>query len=307
MIPTLRPQTVASPYLDALSERVMVFDGAMGTSIQDLELTAADYGGLEGCNEHLVLCNPGIIEGIHRGFLAAGADVLETDTFGGSRLKLAEYGLGDRTYEVNFAAAQLARRLADEFSTPNRPRFVAGSMGPTGMLPSSSDPTLSNITFDELANIFAEQARPLVEGGCDLLLIETVQDILEAKAAVAGINRYFRESGRRVPLQVQVTLDTNGRMLLGTDIAAALVTLEALPVDVIGLNCSTGPEHMRESIRQLAELSSRPISVIPNAGLPINVGGRACYPMEPEPMAKALREFATEFGGFARLPGHVGL
>ncbi|MCS6800911.1 MAG: methionine synthase [Dehalococcoidia bacterium] len=291
-----RPATRSSPYLDALKERVVVFDGAMGTSIQALELSAADFGGLEGANDYLVITRPDVIETIHRSFLAAGADVIETNTFGGNRLKLAEYGLGDRVYEVNFRAAQLARRVADEFATPERPRFVAGSLGPTGMLPSSDDPSLSAITFDELADIFYEQARALIEGGCDLLLVETVQDLLEAKAAVVGIGRYFRDSGRWVPLQVQVTLDTNGRMLLGTDIGAALTTLEALPVDVIGLNCSTGPDYMREPVRYLAEFSSRPISVIPNAGLPINVNGRACYPMEPAPLAETLIEFAREFG-----------
>src|SRR4051812_8974952 len=224
----LETKSRSATFLDAIQQRVLVFDGAMGTEIQNLDLSAEQYGGLEGCNEHLNVCNPDIIERIHRDMAAAGADALETNTFGGSRLKLEEYGLGERTYEINFAAARLARAVADEFSTPERPRFVAGSMGPTGMLPSSDDPSLSAITFEELANIFAEQAKPLIEGGCDLLVIETAQDILEVKAAIVGINRYFKESGQRVPLQVQVTLDTAGRMLLGTDIAAALVTLEAL-------------------------------------------------------------------------------
>jgi 5-methyltetrahydrofolate--homocysteine methyltransferase len=173
---------------------------------------------------------------------------------------------------------------------------VAGSMGPTGFLPSADDPTLSNITYQQLKEIYKEQTKPLVEGGVDLLIIETVQDILELKAAIAGAHDYFRESGRSVPIQAQVTLDTSGRMLLGTDIVSALTTLQYLPVQIIGLNCSTGPEHMREPIRFLGENASRWVSCIPNAGLPINVGGQAVYPLEPEPMAKALYEFVTEFG-----------
>jgi 5-methyltetrahydrofolate--homocysteine methyltransferase len=285
-----------SPYLDALRKRVLVYDGAMGTSVQNLELPAEDFGGKEGCNEILVLTAPHVIGAIHRSFLEAGADVLETDTFGGSRLKLDEYGLGERTVELNRQAAALARGLADEFSTADWPRFVAGSMGPTGMLPSSDDPTLGNMTYDELAAIFAEQAQGLVEGGCDLLLIETSQDILEVKAAIAGIRRYFAAAGRWVPIQAQVTLDTSGRMLLGTDIGAVLVILEALGVDVIGLNCSTGPQHMREPVRYLCANSRLPISVIPNAGLPLNVGGRAVYPLEPVPMAEQLAAFVAEFG-----------
>ena len=285
-----------SRYLESLEQRALVFDGAMGTNIQSYDLSLDDYGGKEGCNENLVMVRPQVIEEIHRGFLEAGCDVLETDTFGGNRLKMEEYGLGDQSYEVNYTAAQLARRLADEYSTPGRPRFVAGSMGPTGKLPSADDPVLSNISFDQLSNIYYEQARPLVEGGCDLLLIETSQDMLEVRAAIIGINRYFRDSGRWVPIQAQVTLDTAGRMLLGTDIGAALTTIASLPVQIVGLNCSTGPEHMREPVRYLAENSPLKISVIPNAGLPLNVGGRAVYPLEPDAMAHLLAEFVEEMG-----------
>ena len=197
---------------------------------------------------------------------------------------------------INRAAAQLARRSADRYSTASRPRFVAGSIGPTGMLPSADDPSLSNITFDELTDIFREQALGLIEGGCDLLLIETSQDILEVKAAIHGLQQAFAQTGRRLPIQAQVTLDTTGRMLLGTDIAAALATLERLPIDVIGLNCSTGPEHMREPIRYLAENSSLPVSCIPNAGLPLNVDGQAVYPLEPQPFASELADFVTLHG-----------
>jgi 5-methyltetrahydrofolate--homocysteine methyltransferase len=276
-------------------QRTLIFDGAMGTSIQRYNLDSEGYGGCYGCTDYLSVANPRIIEEIHTSYMEVGADVLETDTFGGSYLKLEEYGLGHRAYEINRAAAELARRVADRYSTPDHPRFVAGSMGPTGMLPSSDDPTLSNITFDQLAEMFGEQARALVDGGVDLLIIETTQDILELKAAIAGVTRYFARSGRWVPIQAQVTLDTTGRMLLGTDIAAALTTLEYLPVDVIGLNCSTGPEHMREPIRYLAEHCSKPVSCIPNAGLPLNVGGQAVYPLEPGPMAETLAEFVRDF------------
>src|SRR5215210_2271758 len=233
-------------YLESVRERVLIFDGAMGTSVQKYNLTPEEFGGpqLEGCNDFLCVTNPRIIEEIHSSFMEAGADVLETATFGSTRLKLAEYGIGDEVYHQNFSAAQLARRVADSYSTPSRPRYVAGSMGPTGMLPSADDPTLSNITYQQLKEIYKEEAKPLVEGGCDLLIIETTQDILELKAAINGALEYFRESGRRVPIQAQVTLDTSGRMLLGTDIIAALTTLTALPADVIGLNCSTGRGNM---------------------------------------------------------------
>ncbi|MDQ3555903.1 MAG: homocysteine S-methyltransferase family protein, partial [Gemmatimonadota bacterium] len=288
----------ASPYLAALRGRVLVFDGAMGTSIQGFDLAPRDFGGeaLEGCNDYLVVSRPDVIEAIHASFLEAGADVLETDTFRSNRLTLGEYGLAERVREINVAAALLARGVADRFATPERPRFVAGSIGPSGFLPSASDPTLGAVTFAELVPIFAEQARALVEGGVDVLLVETSQDILEVKAAVFGCREAIRDAGRPVALQVQVTLDTSGRMLLGTDIGAALVTLESLRVDVLGLNCSTGPEHMREPVRFLGENSRLPISVIPNAGIPHNEGGCAVYPMQPVPLAEQLEEFVRGFG-----------
>ncbi|HET9776101.1 MAG TPA: homocysteine S-methyltransferase family protein, partial [Gemmatimonadaceae bacterium] len=288
-----------SPYLQALERRVLVYDGAMGTNIQRYNLSAEDFGGkeLEGCNDHLVLTRPDVIREIHESFLAVGCDVVETCTFQSTPRRLHEWGLGDKVREINVAAARLARAAADKYSTPDKPRFVAASMGPTGMLPSSSDPMLSQITYDELAQNYYEQAKYLVEGGVDLLLIETSQDILEVKAAVAGIEKLFAEIGRRLPIQTQVTLDVSGRMLLGTDIASAMTTLESLKVDVIGLNCSTGPEHMREPVRYLSEHATLPLSVIPNAGLPINTGvGEAVYPLEPGPMATALSEFVKDFG-----------
>ena len=285
-----------SLYLDILQERVLIYDGAMGTSVQTRELTAADFGGKEGCNDYLVLTRPDVVEDIHASFMEVGCDVLETATFGSSRLKLDEYGIGDKTREQNVAAARLARRVADRYATPERPRFVAGSLGPTGFLPSSDDPSLGNVTFEDLAAVFREQASALIAGGVDVLLIETAQDILEVKAAIFGCRAAMEDEGRRVPIQAQVTLDTSGRMLLGTDVDAAMVTLEALGVDVIGLNCSTGPEYMREPIRALTERCPLPISVIPNAGLPRNEGGRAVYPLEPVPMAAQLASFVHDFG-----------
>jgi 5-methyltetrahydrofolate--homocysteine methyltransferase len=290
---------VESPYLAALGQRVLVFDGAMGTNIQRFHLSAEDFGGksLEGCNDHLVLTRPDVIQSIHESFLAVGCDVVETCTFQSTPHRLREWGIEDKTRAVNVAAARLARAAADKYSTPDKPRFVAGSIGPTGLLLSSSDPVLSNTTFAELEQNYYTQAKYLVEGGVDVLLIETAQDILEVKAAIAGFERVFAEIARRVPIQAQVTLDTSGRMLLGTDIASAMTTLEALPIDVIGLNCSTGPEHMREPIRFLAANASRPVSCIPNAGLPLNTGtGDAVYPLEPEPMADMLGEFVEKFG-----------
>jgi 5-methyltetrahydrofolate--homocysteine methyltransferase len=285
-------------YLDAIADHVMIFDGAMGTSIQTFNLTAADFGGEQhnGCNDYLVITRPDVIEAVHGSFLAVGSEAVETNTFRSNRLTLGEYGLAERVLEINQTAARLARRVCDRVQAETGiPRFVAGSIGPSGKLPSGNDPDLSNVTFDELSAVFYEQAQGLVEGGVDLLLVETSQDILEVKAAVVGINRYFADSGQRVPLQVQVTLDTSGRMLFGTDMAGALTTLESLPIDVIGMNCSTGPEYMRAPIQYLVEHSRLPISVLPNAGLPINVDGEAVYPMEPEPFSEMVSEF-TRWG-----------
>jgi 5-methyltetrahydrofolate--homocysteine methyltransferase len=286
-------------YLAALADRVLVFDGAMGTELMALELGDADFGGARhhGCNEALVRTRPDVVSAIHRKYLEAGADVLETDSFTASRLKLDEYGLGEHTVEINRRSAELARAAADEFSTSERPRFVAGSLGPTGMLISSSDPSLSRITFDELADLYGEQARALVEGGVDLLLIETSQDLLEMKASIAGIVREFNKGLRRVPIQAQATLDVTGRMLLGTDIRAVCATLDALPIDVIGLNCSTGPSHMRDAVRYLVENSRCFVAVIPNAGLPLmGPKGETIYPETPEEMARELGTFVREYG-----------
>src|SRR5512135_1013414 len=284
-------------YLDALEERVLVFDGAMGTSLQAQDLTAEQFGGekYNGCNDYLVISYPEAVEKVHRSFLDVGVDAIETDTFRANRITMKEYGLQDRVIEINQVAASLARRLADEYTAKTgRPRFVAGSIGPSGKLPSANDPDLSNVSFDDLVDVFREQSTGLIQGGVDLLLIETSQDILEVKAAITGIHKAFEETGVFLPLQAQVTLDTTGRMLLGTDVNAALAILEGLGIDVIGLNCSTGPEHMREPIRILGEQATLPVSCIPNAGLPLNVDGQAVYPLEPEPFASTLVEFVEK-------------
>ena len=284
-------------FLEKLSQRIIVFDGAMGTSIQAHSLSAADYGGEQhlGCIDYLSITKPEIIREIHDSFFAVGCDAVETNTFRANRLTLDEFGLGEQTIAINEAAARIARSSADQATRDScQRRFVAGSLGPSGKLPSGDDPDLSDWGFEALAELFQEQAQGLLRGGVDLLLLETSQDILEVKAAIHGIQRCFAEMGRSVPLQVQVTLDTTGRMLFGTDISGALTTLAALPVDLVGLNCSTGPEHMREPIRFLLDHSPFPISVMPNAGLPLNVEGEAVYPMQATPFAQQVSDFARQ-------------
>jgi 5-methyltetrahydrofolate--homocysteine methyltransferase len=280
-------------YLKAVREHVVVYDGGMGATLEQFELTAEDYGGLQGkCHEALVLNRPDVIEGVHASMLEAGAEVVETDTFQASRLKLDEWGLADYTVEVNTKAAEIARKAAGEH------RFVAGSIGPTGFLPASDDPTLGNISFGELVEVFTEQAEGLIDGGADLLIIETAQDILEVKAAIFGARAAFKSSGRTLPIHTSVSLLPNGgKMLLGTDISAVLCTLEALKVDVIGLNCSTGPQDMRDAIRFLGEFCPVPVACIPNAGLPLQgPDGETIFPERPEPLAEALAEFVERYG-----------
>src|ERR687886_429663 len=280
-------------YLEAIRGRVVVFDGGMGATLEQFDLTPEDYGGLAGrCHEALVLHRPDVIEGVHTSMLDAGAEVVETDTFQASRLKLDEWGLGEHTLEINTKAAQIAREACGE------ERFVAGSIGPTGMLPASDDPTLGNIRFGELVDVFTEQAEGLITGGSDLLIIETAQDILEVKAAIFGAREAFKKTGKTLPIQTSVSLLPNGgKMLLGTDIQAVLTTLLALDVQVIGLNCSTGPEDMRDAIRFLGENSPLPVHCIPNAGLPVQgPNGETIFPEEPEPLANTLQEFVERYG-----------
>src|SRR5881227_228768 len=280
-------------FLAATRDRVVVFDGGMGATLEQFDLSLErDYQLPGRCHEALVLNRPDVIQGVHESMVAAGAQVVETDTFQASRLKLDEWGLGEHTPEINQKAAEIARRAVGE------QRFVAGSIGPTGFLPASDDPTLGNMPFRKLVEVFTEQATGLLKGGVDLVIIETAQDILEVKAAVFGVREAFKIVGREVPIQTSVSLLPNGgKMLLGTDISAVLATLEALRVDVIGLNCSTGPEDMRDAIRFLGEFSPLPIHCIPNAGLPLQgPNGETIFPEEPAPLAKTLGEFVERYG-----------
>lgn len=281
-----------SALLDLIKSRPVFYDGSMGATILNLGLTPEDYGGqaTEGYNDYLSVVKPDVIRQIHASFLEAGADVLETNTFGSSVIKAEEYGLGDQAYEINRASAALARSVADEYSTTTRQRFVIGSMGPSGLLPASEDPMLGNNTFQEVKDLFLPQVRGLLDGGVDALIIETVQDILELKATIFAAREVFADIGRSVPIQASITLMPSGTMLLGTDISAALSILEHLKVDIIGLNCSTGPDLMREPARYLGEHSTLPVSIIPNAGIPHNENGIAVFPMTPEPFARELRD-----------------
>ncbi|MCC6738182.1 MAG: homocysteine S-methyltransferase family protein, partial [Planctomycetia bacterium] len=285
--------------LESLKSRVLVWDGAMGTTLQRYKFKAADFGGaaMEGCNDWLCQTKPDVITEIHSKYLEAGADGVETNTFGSNWFKMDEYKQGDRTYEQNVQAARLARAACDRFEKPGQPKYVAGSIGPSGFLPSSEDPSLGNIAFDKIVQGFVDQVRGLADGGADAFLIETSQDILEVKAQIFAIRRWMKESGKRLPIMAQVTLDRTGRMLLGTDIGASLTTLQSLGADIVGLNCSTGPEEMRDSVRYLCERCPVPISIMPNAGIPANEGtGDAVYPLGPEDFADAMEEFVKSRG-----------
>jgi 5-methyltetrahydrofolate--homocysteine methyltransferase len=280
-------------FMAATRDRVVVFDGSMGATLEQFDLSLEDDYKLPGrCHEALVLNRPDVIEQLHASMIDAGAEVVETDTFQGSRIKLDEWGLGEHTLEINRRAAEIARKAVGER------HFVAGSIGPTGFLPASDDPTLGAIRFRDLVKVFEEQGRGLLEGGVDLIIIETAQDILEVKAAIFGVREAFQATGREVPIQASVSLLPNGgKMLLGTDISAALATLEALKVDVIGLNCSTGPEDMRDAVRFLGEHCSVPIHCIPNAGIPHQgPDGETIFPAEPEPLADVLGDFVERYG-----------
>jgi 5-methyltetrahydrofolate--homocysteine methyltransferase len=285
------------PYISALNNRVVIFDGAMGTNLESQQLAPEHFGGqaLVGCNDHLNLTYPIAVEKVHRSFLEAGVDVIETNTFRSNLFTLKEYGLAGKVHEINLSGAKLARRLANEYSARGKPRFVAGSLGPTGILLSMEHGGCV-VGFDDLSSAFREQALALIEGGVDLLILETQQDILEVKAAIRGINQAFETSVKWLPIQAQVTLDANGRMLLGTDISAAMVILEGMGIDVLGINCSTGPDAMRAALGVLSRNSRLPISCLPNAGIPENINGKAVYPLLPVEFVKIMTSYAAEFG-----------
>jgi 5-methyltetrahydrofolate--homocysteine methyltransferase len=285
-----------SPFLDYLNgpkHPVLVFDGAMGTSLQSQNLTAEDFGGAEyeGCNEYLVHTKPSAVAKVHEAFLAVGADVIETDTFGGTSIVLAEYDLADQAYYLNKSAAELAKACANKYSTPEKPRFVAGSMGPGTKLP-----TLGHIDFDTLKNAYVEQVEGLYDGGADLLLVETCQDVLQIKAALNAIEEVFQKKGQRLPLMVSVTMETMGTMLVGTEINAVVSILQPYKIDILGLNCATGPDLMKPHIKYLSENSPFIVSCIPNAGLPENVGGQAHYRLTPLELKMALMHFIEDLG-----------
>jgi 5-methyltetrahydrofolate--homocysteine methyltransferase len=282
-----------SSFLDTLKNRIVVFDGAMGTNLHAQDLSVDDYGGpqFEGCPEHLLISKPDAVAQVHAGFLQVGCDVVETDSFGSTSIVLAEYGIAEMAYELNVKAAQLAKQVASDFSTRERPRWVAGSMGPTTKLP-----TLGHISFVDMKRSYREQARGLLDGGADILIVETCQDLLQTKAAVAAILEEFESSSRRVPVIAQVTIEAFGTMLMGTEIGAALTALEPFAIDVLGMNCATGPQQMADNVRYLCQNWPRAVSVIPNAGIPENVGGHAVFKETPESLAKELQHFARDLG-----------
>jgi 5-methyltetrahydrofolate--homocysteine methyltransferase len=276
-----------------LQEKIIVLDGATGTNLQLMNLTADDFGGeaLAGCNEHLVFTRPDAVEKLHASFLEVGCDVVETNSFGSTPIVLGEYNLADQAYEHNRRTAEIAKKVVQEFSTFAHPRFVAGSIGPTTKLPS-----LGHISYENMKAAYAVQAAGLVEGGADLLIVETCQDLLQTKAALAAIFEYFAKKKVQVPVIASVTVETMGTMLLGSDIAAALTALEPFPLTAIGMNCATGPKEMSENIRYLTANSSYPVFCMPNAGIPENVGGRAHYKLTPEELNQFLSHFVKDLG-----------
>ena len=286
--------TKKEDFLSALNNKILLFDGAMGTEIQRINPQSEDFpDGKDGFNDGLILTHPDWIKKIHRNYLAAGADCIETNSFGSNKLKLDEYGYGHQTIEFNKKIAQLAVEVCSEFS--GKPRYVIGSMGPTGFLPSSNDPDLGKKPLSEIRDAFALQAEGLILGGVDALLIETSQDILEVKLAIEGCQDAIKKTGKKVPIIANVTLDKYGKMLLGTNIQAAYTTVCDMGIDVFGMNCSTGPTEMTPSVRWLNEQDNHKLLVVPNAGMPENQGGRAVYKMTPEEMAKVLKDFLSEF------------
>jgi 5-methyltetrahydrofolate--homocysteine methyltransferase len=292
-------------YVQAINDRVLLFDGAMGTEIQMLNLEPNDFpDNKEGFNDGLVLTRPDLIKGIHRRYLQAGADCIETNTFGSNELKLREYGYGDRTVEFNKLAATLSVSVAKEFT--DKPRYVIGSMGPTGFLPSSNDPDLGQIDLEKIVESYSLQAEGLIIGGIDALLIETSQDILEVKLAIKASHEAIQKTGRTVPIIANVTLDKYGKMLLGTNVQAAYTTVCDMGITAFGLNCSTGPIEMDPSVRWLDEQNELPLLVMPNAGMPENEGGKAVYKMTPHDITHIMGQFLKKYKNIRMVGGCCG-
>jgi 5-methyltetrahydrofolate--homocysteine methyltransferase len=292
-------------FLDALKKRVLLFDGAMGTEIQKLNPQPQDFpDNKDGFNDGLILSRPEWIKQIHRSYLKAGADCIETNTFGSNKFKLDEYGFGVQTIEFNKRAAELAREVCNEFQ--DKPHFVIGSMGPSGFLPSSNDPDLGQKPLDEIINAFALQAEGLILGGVDALLIETSQDILEVKLVIEACHIAMKKTQRDVPIIANITLDQYGKMLLGTSVQSAYTTVSDMGINIFGLNCSTGPDEMTPSVIWLNEQQDLPILVVPNAGMPHNEGGKAVYKMAPDQLSKKLGEFISKYKNIKIVGGCCG-
>ena len=291
--------------LEEIEERIVLFDGAMGTEIQKLKPKPEDFpNNKDGFNDGLILSRPEWIENIHRSYLEAGSDCIETNTFGSNQIKLQEYGFGEETVSINKSAAELANRVVEKFA--NGKKYVVGSMGPTGYLPSSSDPDLGNISLNKITDAFDLQAQGLILGGVDVLLIETSQDILEVKLAITGSFNAMEKTGKKVPIISNVTLDKYGKMLLGTNVQSAYTTVSDMGISVFGLNCSTGPAEMESSIRWLDEQNELPILVMPNAGMPINQSGTAIYKMTSKDMSHQLGEFLHKYKRVRMIGGCCG-
>ncbi len=297
--------TEKKEFLQALEKNILLFDGAMGTEIQKFNPKSEDFpDGKDGFNDGLVITKPDWIKKIHKSYLDAGADCIETNSFGSNKIKLDEYGFGDNTVEFNKKIAELAVEVASEFT--DKPRYVIGSMGPTGFLPSSNDADLGQKPLKEIRESFELQAEGLILGGVDALLIETSQDILEVKLAIEACHNAIKKTGKKVPIIANTTLDKYGKMLLGTNIQAAYTTVSDMGIDVFGLNCSTGPIEMTPSVRWLNEQDQLRLLVVPNAGMPENVGGQAHYKMTPEDLAKTLNDFISEYGKIGIIGGCCG-
>ena len=292
------------PFLTALKNRVLLFDGAMGTEIQKYNPESKDFpDGKDGFNDGLIMTHPEWIEQIHQNYLEAGADCIETNSFGSNKIKLEEYGFGEKTVSMNKDIAKLAVSVCSKYEGP---RYAIGSMGPTGYLPSSDDADLGQKPTDEILQAFELQAQGLILGGVDALLIETSQDILEVKLAIEACHNAIKTTARKVPIIANATLDQYGKMLLGTNIQAAYTTISGMGIDVFGLNCSTGPKEMIPSVRWLDEQGELSLLVVPNAGMPENQGGQAVYKMTPDEMASLLSDFVRDHNSVRIVGGCCG-